>query len=164
MTPAQRFFGVRVFPWIILAVGALCIWIGVDQTVKAYQSLEWPEAPGEILTSGVRSESSGSRSSTTYHAAVGYRYEVDGRWLEGERISYGEYGTGDYDRAVSIAAQYPVGARVTVYFRPEDVSECVLEPGGQGVPWFFLGMGSMFALAGGLMAKFFPRMFPKQSG
>ena len=164
MTPAQRFFGVRVFPWIIIAVGALSIWIGIDQTLKAYRSLEWPEAPGEILTSGVRSESSsssGSRSSTTYHAAVGYRYEVDGRWLEGDRISYGEYGTGEYDRAASIAAQYPVGARVTVYFRPEDASECVLEPGGHGVPWFFLGLGLVFTLTGVLMAKFFPRMFPE---
>ena len=163
MSPAKRFIAVRVFPWIIILVGALCIWIGVDQTYNAYQSLEWPEAPGEILSSGVRSEtssSSGSRASTTYHAAVEYRYEVGGRWLEGDRISYGAYGTGEHDRAAAIAANYPVGARVTVYYQPEDPTESVLEPGAHGLPWFFLAMGLLFGVVGLLMAKFFPRMFP----
>ena len=113
---------------------------------KASASVEWPSVPGTVRTSGVveDSSSSGSRrsSSVTYHANVVYDYVVEGKAYQGERISYGSYGTGDEERATRIAAGYPEGAAVRVYFQPDDPGESVLEPGTEGVPWFFVAMGS----------------------
>ncbi|MCB1917825.1 MAG: DUF3592 domain-containing protein [Rhodocyclaceae bacterium] len=162
MSPAKRFIAVRVFPWTTVLFASLFIWIGIDQVHKASASVEWPSVPGTVRTSGVveDSSSSGSRrsSSVTYHANVVYDYVVEGKAYQGERISYGSYGTGDEERATRIAAGYPEGAAVRVYFQPDDPGESVLEPGTEGVPWFFVAMGSAFALFGLLLARFLPRM------
>lgn len=162
MPPAKRFIAVRVFPWVTVLFASLFIWIGIDQVQKATASEEWPSVQGTVRSSGVREEtsSSGSRrsSSTTYHASVVYDYQVGGQAYQGERISYGEYGTGDSGRAQKIAAGYPEGAEVRVYYQPDDPQESVLEPGTGGVPWFFLAMGSAFASVGLLMARYLPRM------
>lgn len=166
LSPAKRFIAVRVFPWVVVLFASFFIWIGIDQVRYATDSLEWPSVAGTVSHSGVESHSSrsGNAASTSYHARVVYRYVVDDADFEGERISYGAYGTGDAERAARIAARYPLGAAVRVYYQPGNPQESVLEPGGEGIPWFYLALGTVFASIGLLMARFMPRMFPPDGG
>ncbi len=162
MSPAKRFVAVRVFPWLVILAGSLFIVTGVREMRLASASEEWPSTTGTVLSATVDSSSSSSGSSSrTYHASVAYTYRVAGSDFEGTTISYGAYGTGDYERAARIAARYEAGEPVRVYYQPDDPAESVLEPGSHSLPWASLAFGAVFALVGAGMAFLMPALYPR---
>jgi hypothetical protein len=90
------------------------------------ESSAWPRAPGTVLdTQTVWSTS--PRSGKAYWPLVHYRYVVDGTAHVGDRVSFRP----SYRRAEAedAAARFPAGAAVSVWHRPGDPGQSVLEPG-----------------------------------
>jgi hypothetical protein len=164
MSPAKRFFLARVFPWIVVVAGASAMFLGVENSMKAQDSLEWPTVEREVIFSSIESErsrshtGSGSSRSITYRVRVIYEYAVDGTQYTGERIAYGEYATARRSDAERITDKYPTGKKVLVSYMPAHPEESVLEPGQAGLPWFFVGLGLIFLLTGIVLVIFLPKL------
>jgi hypothetical protein len=166
--PAQQFFFARIFPWFIVFVGAIAIYLGFISVQKAIQSTDWPSVKGKVVESGIRTErsmgtSSGAASRVSYHANVVYEYDVIGKLYTGRKVSYGEYGRENEVHATRISDKYPKGETVDVYYDPDEPAESVLEPGSHGLPWLYIAIGFPFLLFGGALAYFLPKQAAKAS-
>jgi hypothetical protein len=168
MSPTTRFFVARLFPWIVVLAGAGAIYIGVQDMRAARDSVTWPAVDGRVIRTSIQVERGGrdgaSSGSVTYRPVVVYEYSVNGVTHEGQRISIGEYATADEADARRTVDKYPLGAAVRVRYRPDRPAQALLEPGLQGVPWFFLGVGGVFVLVGLLFVVVFPRMTTATAG
>lgn len=87
----------------------------------------WPKTKGVVLSSRVESRRSGTSTST--YPVVLYRYEVAGKTHQSQTIR-----AGDKFMSVRIIGQaqktvdrYPVGAKITVYYNPDDPTDAALE-------------------------------------
>lgn len=140
--PVPRFFFARIFPWFIVALGALTLYLGFGAMYRGWASNGWPTVPGVVTTSRIETErGTGSSSNRTgsrdsYHARVSYDYQVAGETYTGRRVHAGEYGTADTAHAEEVIGSYPLGAEVVVHHHPRRPGDAVLEPGLHGVPWF----------------------------
>lgn len=107
---------------IPLAIGGLVgAYQGSDQVWTAWSARAWPTVEGEVVHSRL----------TGRAFDVRYRYTVDGAALESRRVHVGQFsGLEGYARA--IAARYPTGSPVLVYYDPDEPSSAVLE---HRVPW-----------------------------
>lgn len=168
MSSATRFLAVRLFPWVVVLMGAGAIALGVQDVRTARDSLTWPAVDGRVMQTSIQTERSSRDSATagsvTYRPIVRYAYRVDGVAYEGQQISIGEYATADQADARRVVEQYPTGSAVRVYYRPGQPGEAVLEPGSHGVPWFFLVLGAVFLVVGLLFVVLFPRLMPAGRG
>lgn len=163
--PVQRFFFARIFPWFIVLAGSFAVYLGLTTVLKAQESTDWPSVKGKIVKSGIRTErgtsSSATSSRNSYHADIVYEYLTGEGAYTGRRVSFGEYGREDEIHATQVSEKYPEGETVDVYYDPDQPTESVLEPGSQGVPWFFLALGFPILLFGGVLAFFLPRQAAK---
>ena len=154
MPAPMKFFFTKIFPLIFLCVGGGILYTGIADLSNAYESTDWPDVPGKIKKSTVKtSHSSSSRggSSTTYHADIIYTYSVNGKAYEGKTVAYGDYGSSSYSHAGEIVRRYPVGKTVRVYYKPDKPTETVLENGAKTQAFFMPGFGFIFFLAGAVM-------------
>ena len=166
LTPAKHFFFTRIFPLFFLVAGLAVGFFGVKGLINAKASVEWPQDSGEILMSEVdrNSGSSGSGgSSTTYHAAIVYSYQIDDVGYESDRVAYGDYGSSDSSHAREIVRRYPVGEEVQVFYHPDDPRTSLLEPGVKLQAWFLPLFGLIFTAVGTGMFLFLPRMITRVS-
>jgi hypothetical protein len=143
----------RIFPWPFLLVGLVVLGWGLRNLTKAAQSDDWPTAEGQIVSSEVRTSrnsSSGKNGSSgpSYRADISYRYSVNGASYTGDRVAYGDYGSGNPSHAREIVDRYPAGRDVKVYHDPEKPAECVLEPGTKPQAFILPTVGAVFALVG----------------
>jgi hypothetical protein len=164
--PAQFFFG-KVFPWLFILAGAGVFSWGVQNLARARESVDWPKAPGRILSSRVlvsKSTDSDGYSSISYSARVEYEFFVQRRKFTGTRIAYGDYGSSSRSRHEEIVERYPEGGQVEVSYRPSQPEECLLEPGVKGQTWFLPLFGLVFLIPGMAMAIFLPRVMMKRAG
>jgi hypothetical protein len=165
MGPAKRFFAIRVVPWALVLLGALAIWIGLEDVMRAQASADWPAVDGTITRSTIERISSGGGSgrprSETHAARIAYEYSVDGNRREGSRVSFGHYDTADEADAARVVKRYPAGTNVKVHYMPGNPGESVLEPGTRGLPWLLLALGIVFGLVGLVLAAVAPRMVAK---
>ena len=141
-----------IFALIFIAGGiGLIIW-GYGIVKKAKASTGWPTVEGTVVSAKVerKKSTSGRRrgSSTTYKAEVVYDYSVEDTPYSSNRISFGEYSSGNPNHARQIVNRYPQGGEVTVYFKPGQPKISVLEPGESWSTYMPLGMGVVFFLMG----------------
>jgi hypothetical protein len=128
---------------IFLLIGAgLTIW-GWNILQNARASASWPTAEGVVLSSEV-TLSTDADGSDSYSPEVTYRYLALDSSYENRTIKFGENSYGNRRKAQDIAAGYPVGKSVTVYFDPESPARSVLEPGVSGGSYLVLGIGLFF--------------------
>ena len=163
LPPVTRFIAVRVVPAFLLLISAFVVYAGVQNTRLAAESSGWPSVEGEIVRSDVVEERTQSQSRAgddrrVYRGAVRYRYRVDGTDYEGDRVSLGEYATENRADAEAVTRRYPLGRRVPVHYRPGAPDASLLEPGSGGLPWFYAAVGSMFLVAGLLLAWAAPKL------
>jgi hypothetical protein len=126
-------------------IGAGLSYWGWTILQNARASASWPTAEGVISSSEV-SHSTDAEGGDSYSPEVDYQYTVDGLPFSDSTIKFGE---NSYDRrrtAEEIAATYPVGRPVTVYYDPEEPDNAVLEPGVSGGSYIVLGIGVIFIL------------------
>lgn len=161
MPPVQRFIAVRVVPAFVILASALFTYLGVQNTRLAAESKGWPAVDGEIVRSNIVEEvstTSPGRGSRTYRPTIRYRYRVGDADLEGERVSLGEFATENRADADVVVQRYPVGRRLPVHYRPGSPETSVLEPGSGDLPWLYTAIGSVFLLAGLLLAWAAPKL------
>jgi hypothetical protein len=104
---------------------------------------------------------SSSDGGGAYHAAVLYQFTVDGQTRSGNKVAFGDYGSGVPSQAQSIVNRYPMGGKVKVHYRTGDPDVCILEPRVHGQAWFQTGIGLILLVAGSLMAIYLPTMMQK---
>jgi hypothetical protein len=101
----------------------------------------WPTTGGIILSSEVKKETSRyigtsgghfARSPDGYHAVVNYKYVVNQKEFESDKIIHHPVGAGvylsDYIPNECIKKYYP-GKNVTVFYDPKKPEYAILEPG-----------------------------------
>lgn len=132
--------GLGVFAFII---GVVLYFVHGWQKLKLQASKSWPSVVGTITSSAL--ESSNSKSSTTYSAAVRYSYRVGGKDYVSNRVFWGP-NEGREQKMAEIVAEYPAGRDVWVQHDPKDPANAVLRPD------VAVGLNAIFYYASGMMA------------
>jgi hypothetical protein len=141
---------------IFLAGGAFMLVVQWLVWRQASVARSWPIAEGRITASGTESFASrmNHRSVKLHRAAIEYADSVEGREWRGSRVAMGgREGSGE-KRAGRLAARYPVGASVRVYYDPADASNAVLEPRA-ALSWLILAFAGVLLFLGA--APMWPR-------
>jgi hypothetical protein len=120
----------------------------VQLVMLARRSRDWPWVYGKIV--GSRLSIVARVRDTRFVAELRYRYTVDGREHEGERLNA-------RPRIWGIAAEYardnyPRGRRVKVYYNPKNPAQALLEPGLTLYLVAQLALGPTLILLGGWAA------------
>lgn len=139
-----------LFFFIFLLAGLLLIFLGIGTVKQAFASRNWPSCSGKILSSSVEKTSSGvgKNRSSSYTAAVLYEYRVAGQRYTSNQIFFGQYNFGSRSPAQALAAKYPAGKRVLVYYEPQNPANAVLQPGVSWASFAVLGFGIIFSAVG----------------
>ncbi len=120
----------------------------------AAASRGWPAVAGRVEVSKARANRP-DNGMPGYRYVVVYRYTVDGEEWDGDMVAAGKLFYATRRWVEQRLAPYPVGARVTVYYDPEDPETAVLEPGWSREGYYFVATLLMVvalgaaALAGG---------------
>jgi len=160
-SPKLRFFFSRIFPWLFILFGALCVYLGVLAIYRGIQSLTWPTTQGRIEKASVVNTGSNNGYASS-KIAVTYTFTVDGKQYKGDRIAF-SYATMSSCQAVNSLCQYPKGKVVSVSYEPDDPSLCVLTPGVQQDVWQQTAMGAIFFITGALLAVVLPIVMPRSN-
>ncbi len=108
------------FGAIIAGFGVLGVVASLEHVPAALASPLWPTVTGEIIEVDAR------RQSRTTNFGVRYRYTIDGRAYEGDRIWYSRVGR---QSASTLNERYDEGDAVEVYYDPDDPARAILQPG-----------------------------------
>lgn len=92
------------------------------------ESQNWASTTGTIMMSSVQSTRSSTGGYST-HPVIVYQFEVNGKTYQSQTVR-----AGDKFLKINISTQaqatvdkYPIGAKVTVYYNPNNPTECALE-------------------------------------
>jgi len=132
-----------LFLGIFLVIGAGLSYWGWTILQNARASASWPTADGVVTHSGV-SHTKDSDGGDSYSPEITYTYTVDNVDQNNNTIKFGENSYSDSGKADRIAATYPVGKNVAVYYDPEKPGRSVLEPGVSAGSYIVIGIGVMF--------------------
>lgn len=152
------FLMARLFPLSFLLPGAVMLFIGLSSIRQSTTSIDWPKAPGKVLSSSIKS--SGYDTDSVY-AEVLYEFQVNGTVVQGNRVAFGDYSSSDGSHAKGIVDRYPVGEEVTVFYNKDNPEECLLEPGLPGQIWLLPGAGLVFFASGVFLFLIVPRLLAK---
>jgi hypothetical protein len=109
------------------------------------ESTAWPRVRGEVVDTRLVWSSS-PRAGKAYWPTIRYRYSVRGTTFSGDRVSFQPaYARAEAEAAV---ARFPAGSLVSVWYRPGDPGNAVLEPDTwrAGVAMFFLVPSTVAAI------------------
>jgi len=130
---------------IFLLIGlGLSVW-GWTILQDARASASWPSVEGRVISSEV-TRSTDADGAVSYSPEVTYSYTVENASYTNGRIKFGENAYGNRNKAEEIAANYPVGRTVTVYYEPEQPALSVLEPGVTAGSFIVLCIGVFFVI------------------
>jgi hypothetical protein len=131
-------------------LGAWVAYWVIGDTWRGLTSLGWAKTQGVVIETGLKR--SHSRSDWQYSLKVVYRYAVDGREYQNDRISFPERrGGGDeayYQRQLD--RKYLVGRPCSVYCNPGDPAQSCLEPGASVFFVVVIGFVTLLLLCGGV--------------
>lgn len=131
--------------WIFLAIMCVPLMVVLGMAARGRASRKWPGVEGTVLGAEVVAV---TRKQGRAHApVVRYRYEVNGRSYEGERIALGPPRSGSLASAEATLATYLDNEHVMVYYDPENPAKAVLERGvGGGVIFGIVLLGAFILL------------------
>ncbi len=112
----------------VVGLGLLYLDWSLWRQVKA--SRQWPATEGSVTATAV-AEVTVTRRKTRiemHEARVAYRYTVEGRDCNFDRIGWTPYHFADPALARQFLAGFPVGSKVTVYYDPQRPTRAVLQP------------------------------------
>ena len=142
-----------------IIVASVCTLIGLGMFAWAYfaylsgkKSLQWPEVEGTVTSSSVTTSQSDNDSDPTYYPSVSYGYQVGGQAMESSRFGVGGAMSSSQSGAAAIAAEYPVGKKVRVYYDPANPSYGVLRRGSNMSLVGTIAAGGAIVIAGGIVA------------
>ena len=133
---ARRIAAVIIF---ILAIGL--IQDRVRLLLVGQQSLHWPTVVGEVVDAE-SGRIAGSQSGRSWTIRVRYRYQVDGREFESDRLAFSrQIGGRTRIQADDELRQYVPGGPVLVHHDPDRPHRAVLRPGPDRQAYFGLTVG-----------------------
>lgn len=102
-------------------IGALLAAVALSELTVVWAAQKWPSTPAEVRSSRIVIDRWGY-----YEPRIEYAFTVDGQQILGKRRAF--YIKSKMDRvwADTIVSENPVGARVTVFYDPNNPSQCVL--------------------------------------
>jgi hypothetical protein len=131
-----------------VAFGAAALLWSLREIVLGAQSVHWPQAIGTIVVSKVR-EGRDSDGDRQYRGEISYRYTVAGNDFTCGRVRFfGDIGLNWSAPAARIVEKYPVGATVTVRYKPGNPRQGVLEPGVNRLAFIGIAFGTVFVVLG----------------
>jgi len=130
---------------VFLLIGMGLSYWGWNILQDARASASWPTIDGKVVKSEV-THSIDSDGGDSYSPEITYVYIVNNEQLANKTIKFGENSYSSRKKAEGIAASYPVGKNVTVYYDPQQPDKSVLEPGVSGGSYIVLGIGVLFIL------------------
>ena len=138
-------FILPLFGTIFIAIGVFAGKVQLDK-ILAQRAINWQTTTGTVLSSEVRHKHKG------YGAYVSYRYVVDGKTFENDKLSPTEFTTSQRSDIVRHVAKYTPGAEVTVHYNHGNPSESLLEPTGAmeyawllfPIPFILFGLVALF--------------------
>lgn len=147
----------RIQAYLILilcyAGGALGVYGGMQEFLRARDSVQWPTVVGKVTSMEVNGRYVRDQA-FRFYADMEYAYSVEGQEYQGDRLTFRPRDPSSYqdDRhgkqwTEQIAEEYPVGRSIQVYYSPRNPQLCILEPGASAemlIP----------ALIGGLIMAF----------
>lgn len=113
-----------ILGFVFIVVNAVFLGILYFTRRKMDAVAKWSYVMGTVRTSTTEYRSSGDDGGANY-PVVHYSYQVGGQPYEGYRIAPG--GEVGGIGAAKVAARYPVGAHVQVFYNPQNPSEAYLE-------------------------------------
>ncbi len=123
---------------------ALFTLLFVGQAWSIYPALRtrfWPSVSGKVVSVRIeRHRDTGPAGTWRYTPTITYRYTVNGRAYENGLLSFSRppVQTPDRQRAKAVAARYPRGSRVRIYYNPRQPEHAALETGLGARPWLLL--------------------------
>jgi hypothetical protein len=148
--PKPLVFALRVVAGLLLSNGgSLFVFSAVMMLASAADTKSWPSVTGTVVSSTVVQQKGGL--GVTYAPEIQYAYQVERKDYHGTRIWMVDFdadawareiaGQGDEARARGIAAEFPAGASVPVYYLASDPKSSVLKPGASAFIYFLGGLG-----------------------
>ena len=138
---------------LLMGVGGVAMMnIAVRGVSEARVSGSWPTVAGKIVTSEMEVDVSRKKTrnkstdSPSFTAKIEYEFEVNGAQQRGSRIAAVQDMNANKLHVQKVLNKYPVDRVVTVSYKPDDPSVCVLEPGSWGGVGVFFGLGLVFTL------------------
>ena len=133
---------------IPITMGLGYIYYGWTSLQDARTSVNWPVTPGTIVNSRVETHTTDGE--TYYSTTVEYVYTVDGVEYSSDVVRFGAPRPGGLSQYFSRrpdlprpgsreSPMYPVGKAVSVSYEPGNVTNAVLEPGGESYDFLYLG-------------------------
>ena len=139
---------------MVIIGGIICFLMGFVFYKYSQKTKNWPRTYGIVKSSEVVHKVVDTRNS--YIATVTYDYTVRKKEYSGDKIGIGPVGSLPWIEEEKIKP-YPVGARVPVYYNPQDHSEAILEPGVKsGTVWWLVVPIIIILL--GIIQLFYPFM------
>jgi len=145
----------RIFPLPFIIVGALLLYFGAKGLLIAIESVGWPHTNATVVSSSIKSYSSGAARGRTQHQAV-IHYEF---FVQKSRYSgYHQIESPNAGEPMSLVERHPKGKQITIYYMPDNPAVSLLEPGLRIETLIQPVGGLIFFVAGILMAIFLPRL------
>ena len=143
---------------ILLGLAIIIIGVSCARLPSAVGSHSWPTTEGKILKSRVQETWSydGDDWGPGWKADIEYSYRVNGKRYVSDQIEVVDIINGNGDSiANKVVNRYPKGSLVTVYYKTDDPTTALLEPGlpnnDLSGSMFFLtltGMGAIIMIIG----------------
>jgi hypothetical protein len=136
---------VRTFDYLRLAFSAVAIGLiifGLLTMRETSRSRGWAQVEGRVVTSAVNAFT--GKSGTTWRPMVVYSYSVGSIRFMSSRIAFHSLASGSRSDAAKLAARYPAGGMVRVFYDPQDPEQAVLEAGSN--PWVPIIAGGVFSM------------------
>lgn len=147
LSPFARFCICRLFPLPFITIGAFFIYFQTSSYYRAHQSESWPQATGVVHIE--RGE---------YRRTVTYRYTANGTEYSSDHVIFGELGDRNHSREWNSISELPDGAKVDVYYMPQNPAVSTLFTRVREGGWFNLLFGSVFLFSGIILLIGLPRL------
>lgn len=133
-------------PIAIMLWGGRTLFFSVYLIYMGYVSAQWPQTPARITASTVV-DGYGNKGNKKCKAHVEYEFTVEGNHFRGETVQFGQPPR-TRSQAEEIAAKYPSGAVIDVFYCPENPNLSVLQSGAGDTMLSYLLIGSIFFFGG----------------
>lgn len=141
----SNFVAVLAGSLVPVLFGAVMIIIGGRDIKHSHECLTWPETDGIIIESGIYERKDDDNSKIYYSLMIKYSFIVNGKTYTGNRKSYQTEEHSDRKIIEDILTDYPKGAVIRIFYKPENPEFSVLERGEPlGNFVIYLGWGLLF--------------------
>ncbi|MCK9614104.1 MAG: DUF3592 domain-containing protein [Candidatus Omnitrophica bacterium] len=147
LSERDRAIRMKLAVGLVIVFVSLAVWMGSGiyrQAENGVSSSQWPSTEGYIVSSEITRHANGSSRrlrATRYSPNIYYTYKINGIEYEGRRLTFMN-SSGGKSWAEQKVNNYPAGKRVDVYYKPQDLTISVLEPGAT-MKWLILSSGAI---------------------